>query len=194
MNQSYGQSYGQGYAQINPSLNYNTAVPKNGNFEEYPSFSKYQDDMNYKGEEYYCGGNSSLAIGGLQMENSPVSELYFSRENMKRIQKQIKREVYNESEGKFNLKRDQDETDLLVAMRAVFLDNAKNLPTNIVRQVKELNKLTLDYIIPDMMTNIKQQVGYLRDISRPPDPIARPINVNRAGRKTLPSSTTIWGF
>lgn len=184
----------QSYAQINPSLNYNTAVPKNNNFEDYPSFSKYQDNMSYKGEEYYCGGNSSLAIGGLQMDNTPVSELYFSRENMKRIQKQIKREVLRESDGKFVLKIDQDEMDLLVAMRAVFFDNAKNLPTNVVRQVKELNKLTLDYIIPDMMTNIKQQIGYLRDISHPPNPMARPLNVNRAGRKTLPSPTTVWGF
>ena len=189
----------QNYAQINPTLNYTTGFPKGENpyfpkYQDNPSFSKYQDNLKYGGDDYYCGGNSSLAIGGLQMDNNPVSKLYFSKENIKRLQKQIKREILRESNGKFIVKIDQDELDLLIAMRAVFFENAKNLPTHIVRQVKELNTQTLDYIIPDMMTNIKQQIGYIKDISGPTNPIDRPLNVNRAGRKTLPSATTVWGF
>jgi hypothetical protein len=187
------QGYNQNYAQINPSLSYNTGVPRERGKED-PKFPKYYDNLKYEGDDYYSGGNSSLAIGGLQMDNTPVSKLYFSKENMKRLQKQIRREILRESNGKFIIKTDQDEMDLLIAMRAVFFDNAKNLPTHVVRQVKKLNEQTLDYIIPDMITNIKQQIDYLKDIGGPINPIDRPLNVNRAGRKTLPSATTVWGF
>lgn len=194
------------YAPLNQTLNYNTAIPKKSksksknNFNrQHQEFPKYQNNTSLSGYDnnnnnYYSGGNSSLAIGGLQMENSPVSEMYFSRENMKRIQKKIKKEILAQSDGKFRLEQDQDEMDLLIAMRAVFLENTKNLPGNIVSQVKELNELTIDYIVPDMMTNIRQQIGYMKDITTHPTPMDRPLNVNRAGRKTLPSATTIWGF
>ena len=60
--------------------------------KKYPyEFSKYQDDYTAKiegiGSSYYDGGNSSLAIRGMGMENTPLSTEYFSKENMKRIQK-----------------------------------------------------------------------------------------------------------
>jgi hypothetical protein len=48
--------------------------------------------------------------------------------------------------------------------------------------------------MPDIMTNVKQAYGYLQDISQPLKPIVRPLNVSNAGRKTLPSMTTVWGF
>jgi len=127
------------------------------------------------------------------MNNTPLSVMYFSNENIKRLQSQLKRAIYNMSDSKFKLDENQNEEDLLLAMRAVFLDNAKNLPTEIVRQVKELNAITIDYIAPDMLTNIKQQYNYLRDISQPLQMMDRPLNVNRAGRRTLPSYTSVWG-
>ena len=188
------------YADVSSKLVFNKAVTneiaKTINRNAYSG-----DNADYNGiqnnlvsDDYYSGGQSSLAIGGLQMDNTPVSEMYFSRENMNRIQKQIKKEVYRLSNGKFILKHNQDETDLLVAMRAVFLDHSNNLPEHIVSQVKELNIQTLKYIIPDMMSNIKQQLHYLKDIDQPIQTMDRPLNVNRAGRKTLPSVATVWGF
>lgn len=128
------------------------------------------------------------------MVSSPLSELYFSKENVSRIQRQIKKEIYKRTNGKYQLTVDQNEQDLLVAMRAVYLENTKSLPNHIVRQVKELNKHTINYIVPDMITNIKSQAGYLRDIDAPIVPPDRPLNVSHAGRKTLPSLTSAWGF
>ena len=45
-----------------------------------------------------------------------------------------------------------------------------------------------------MITEIKQFYGYLKEINEPLKPIDRPINVNNAGRKTLPSLTSVWQF
>ena len=178
------------YAEINS----NKRNKQFGNNEETPSYSKYQDmyGADDVADDYYHGGASTLAIKGLQMENTPVSLLFFSKENIKRIQREIKREVFRESNGSFKLDVDQDEMDLLLVMRAIFLDNGKNLPTHVVKQVKQLNRLTLNHIIPDMITNIKQQYDYVKEINSPINPIPLPLNVSNAGRRTLPSTTSTW--
>jgi hypothetical protein len=191
------------YAELNPQINYNKALPNSNfspnkfdQFEETPKFSKFQEMYGESGKfgDYYSGGGSSAAIRGLGMENTPVSLLYFSDENMARIQKQIKQEVYRLTKGKFKLQVDQDPADLLIVMRAVFLDDdgAKNLPTQIVRQVKILNKQTLQYLIPDMISNIKQQYNYIKETNEPRKIMQQPLNVNKSQRGTLPSITSLW--
>jgi hypothetical protein len=200
------------YADINPTINYNKSLPKNpsimpnnsanynnsstgfNQFEETPQFSKFQQlyGQNRSFSDNYYGGASTLAIESMQMENTPVSLLFFSDDNMERLQKQIKREVLRLSNGIFKLDVNQDEQDLLLAMRYVFFEHAQNLPTHIVRQVKILNRHLLNFVIPDIVTNVKQNYNYLQDISKPIQPLEQPINVNNAGRRTLPSVTTIW--
>lgn len=134
---------------------------------------------------------SSTALKGIQSD-SELSKLFFSDKNFNRIQKMIKKEVYSRSKGQFKLDADQEARDLLISMRATYLEHARNLPNQLVRQVKKLNKLVIDEIVPGMITAIKQEYGYLQEINRPLQPIMRPMNVNNAGRKTLPSITTIW--
>jgi hypothetical protein len=60
-----------------------------------------------------------------------------------------------------------------------------------VHQVKELNHRTIERIIPDMLSMIRQDQKYLDELDRPINPIPRPINVSRAGRLSLPSTTSI---
>ena len=129
------------------------------------------------------------ALKGVQM-NSDLSREYFSPKNMKRIQKKIKNEVFKRSQGKYKLNVDQDERDLLIVMRAIYLEYGRFKPNQIVRQTKRLNNLVIDEIVPDIIGNIKQYYGYLQEINGPLKPIDRPVNVNNAGRKTLPSITT----
>jgi len=123
-----------------------------------------------------------------------ISKIYFSVENMNRVQKAIKRAIFFKTKGQFRLDEDQDESDLLVTMRAVFIEHSRFLPNKIIRQIKELNRLTVEYIVPDMITEIKQTYGYIKEINEPLKPLPRPMNVNGAGRKTLPSLTTTIGF
>jgi hypothetical protein len=198
------------YADANPTLNYSKgAIYEPYGYDENlrslddtPSFDKYQSKKKNKknkkrkseGEDYYCGGNSSMALRGMQMENTKVSRLFFSDENIERIQKKIKSTVANKTNGQFSMDEDQDEMDLLVAMRALYLDHGKHLDDHIVRQVKILNQQLIDEIMPGILSNVQQYYGYQRDINRPLQPIARPLNVSGAGRKTLPSMTSVWGF
>lgn len=130
-----------------------------------------------------------VALKGIQSE-SELSKLFFSDENIKRVQRMIKKEIYTRTNGEFKLEADQDVQDLFILMRAIFLENARFLPNEIVRQVKRLNQKVVSESVPGIITNIRQEYGYLREINKPLSPIARPQNVNRAGRNALPSVFT----
>lgn len=123
---------------------------------------------------------------------TPLGELFFSPDNIRRLQNKIKKTIFIESKGKYKLDADQNESDLLVVMRAVYIQDSLNSPYRIVHQVKELNLNVINRILPDMITNIKQNEEYINSIDRPIDPIPLPVNVSRAGRLSLPSVTTIW--
>ena len=127
----------------------------------------------------------------------PVVQLFFSEKNINTIQKLIKKEIKTRTKGKYILEDNQDESDLTVAMRAVMFDSdrgARYLPDNIEKQVSVLNYSVIQYVVPDMIEAIKQYYGYIKEINEPLKPIMRPLNVNSAGRKTLPSVTTIYDY
>ena len=120
---------------------------------------------------------------------TPLGEVFFSPDNIKRLQNKIKKSIFVESKGKYKLQIDQNETDLLVVMRAVYIQDSYNAPYRIIHQVKELNEKVINRILPDMITNIKQNEEYLNVIDRPIEPIPLPVNVSKAGRLSLPSVT-----
>jgi hypothetical protein len=121
-----------------------------------------------------------------------LSKIFFSPKNIQRIQKKIKEEVFKRTNGKFRLDEDQDENSLLIMMRAYYLDNSRFLSEKPIRYVKLLNKGVIGFVVPDIITNIKQAYSYQLEINQPIKPIDRPINMNSAGRRTLPSVTTTW--
>ena len=51
------------------------------------------------------------------------------------------------SNGRYNV-GPQDETNLKIVMRSIFLQNAKNDPRNIQQQIILLNNLVYEYCIP----------------------------------------------
>ena len=123
---------------------------------------------------------------------TPLGEVFFSPDNINRLQNKIKKSVFIETKGKYKLQIDQNESDLLIVMRAVYIQDSYNAPYRIIHQVKELNEKVINRILPDMISNIKQNEEYLNVIDKPMDPIPLPVNVNRSGRLSLPSVTTIW--
>lgn len=167
---------------INNGLVYNN--PTHDNIDEIPN-----EPYNVN-EDYY----TLLVMKEWQACPSKVADLYFSVTNIKRIQKQIKKEIYNRSYKKFRLLEDQNVLDLLHAMRAIYKLYAKDLPERVVKQVKLLNKQTVQYVAPDIIVALKQHYSYLDDIKNPINPIQQPINVNNAGRIQLPSISQLYGL
>lgn len=133
------------------------------------------------------------ALKGIQT-NTQLSKIFFADENIKRIQRKIRKSIRTRTNNQFRLDVDQDVKELLIAMRAVYMEHARNLPGQVVRQVKRLNEKVIDEIVPGIITNIKQDYGYLKEINKPLNPIQLPINVSNKGRLTLPSTTSVLGF
>jgi hypothetical protein len=109
---------------------------------------------------------------------TPLGEVFFSPDNINRLQNKIKKSVFIETKGKYKLQIDQNESDLLIVMRAVYIQDSYNAPYRIIHQVKELNEKVINRILPDMISNIKQNEEYLNVIDKPMDPIPLPVNVN----------------
>lgn len=126
-------------------------------------------------------------------EATPLSNAYFSRTNMDIMQQLIKQAVYQKCQMDndpilTNHKpihiANQDETNLKVIMRSIYLQYAKNAPTDIDGQIKQLNNLVLNECVPDIITNLKQYLGYVADIQRLPNPLDHPSYISSKGEKT----------
>ncbi len=124
-----------------------------------------------------------------EIESTPLFELFFSSENIERIQKEIKKIVYMKTRGKFLLTVDQNESDLIIVMKAIYFEHAEFLPSKLTQQVLNLNAHLFDFIIPDIITAIRQEFDYLAEINKPVNPIQLPENKN-TGKQILPPLMT----
>jgi hypothetical protein len=106
-------------------------------------------------------------------ENSPLSGAFFSKENMKILQNGIRAGVYQKS-GETQVIGEQDYDTLKIIMRSIFLENAKNAPTDIRGQIQELNQIVMNYCIDQIMIELKGYMIYLKDITSMHVPIDHP--------------------
>jgi hypothetical protein len=83
-------------------------------------------------------------------QNTPLSNLFFSKRNAQIIQNGLRAGVYNLSNKKYII--DEQSPDALnVIMRAIFLQNSKNQPDNLTQQIEELNRMVIDYCAPKLL-------------------------------------------
>jgi hypothetical protein len=113
---------------------------------------------------------------------NPLNDLYFSKKNIEALQQGIRYSVYKRTGQVIDT---QNERELLVIMRSLYLQYSRNLPTNIVMQVKDLNKRVLDEVLPQIIMEMNQYKTYLRDASGLPIPLDRGENTSTAGTKFL---------
>lgn len=123
------------------------------------------------------------------LNRSPLSDLFFSKFNMDRVQAQLRYRVFVASSGKYKIGK-QSNTELEVIMRAIFLQYAKHLPNQLKEQVNELNRLVVEFAWPKILSEVEQYIFYTKDIENLPNPIPLPVNVSSAGTRTLSSVTT----
>jgi len=120
---------------------------------------------------------------------STLSDTFFSKANMKCLQNMLRYRVYMASGGEYQI-GNQNNTDLQIIMRAIYLQYAKHLSYNIREQVSELNRQVIEFSLPKIISEIKQYVHYIHQLETLPNPIDLPRNVSSAGTRTLRSVTT----
>lgn len=140
-----------------------------------PDFYKRQESNN---ETFYAE-----ALQGTFTPNS-LSNVYFSCNNIDVLQEGIRYKIYQSTNGKHVIGRQSDK-DLKIVMRSIYLQHAKNLTTDIIGQVRELNGLVLDWCINEVLSNLTQYKKYIVDASTMPTPILRSELMTTKGNRSL---------
>jgi hypothetical protein len=128
------------------------------------------------------------ALYGIQ-ETSTLNHLFFSKKNMDIIQNMIRYNVYIKSENRFIIDR-QSDIELEIVMRGIYLQYSPNLQTNIKEQIQYLDKLVTDYAVEQIIPEVEQYFGYMKEIEYMPEPIDLPVNLSSKGTRSLRSVTT----
>jgi hypothetical protein len=122
-------------------------------------------------------------------EVTPLSEAFFSQQNVIILQNNIKRDIFNMSQPQGYVIDDQSVDELKIIMRAIYYQYARNLPNDIPGQIADLNKRVSDWSVPHILSAVDHYFYYLKDIDTLPTPLARPVHLSRAGSKSLPFNT-----
>jgi hypothetical protein len=124
------------------------------------------------------------AVAGI-LERSPVSDLYFSEENIDALQHGIRYRVWKETNEQYVIGR-QSDTELKIIMRAIFLQYGQlRQGVDCVTQVRDLNAKVLEWAVPEVLSNLKQYETYRRDISTMPVPLERAQLSTQKGTRVL---------
>jgi hypothetical protein len=139
------------------------------------------DDSNFAGTLRYI------------QETTPLSQAYFTNSNIERVQQEIRSVVMQVTNADTDpilnghkpiLIGRQDNSQIETIMRSVYLQYAKHLDYNIDGQIHELNSIVIREAVPNIITNVKQYIGYIRDASSLPTPLEQPINTSSRGEKS----------
>ncbi len=121
------------------------------------------------------------ATEGLWNE-TPLSQAYFSLQNIQIIQNGIRAGVYKRSNGQYII-GPQDCDSLKIIMRSVFLQYSANKPHNIPQQIYELNKIVLEYCIQQVYSEAQGYMKYVDDVSTLVVPISHPVQASNTDRQ-----------
>lgn len=113
------------------------------------------------------------ATEGIWVE-TPLSKLFFSKENLQILQNGIRAGVYKRSNGQYII-GEQDCDALKIIMRSVYLQHSSNQSENISQQINQLNKMILDYCIQQVYGEAQGYLKYIDDASTLVVPLAPPV-------------------
>lgn len=123
------------------------------------------------------------------LTNTPLSLQFFSKENINNIQSLIRRVVYHRSNNT-HIISNQNEQELLIIMRSMYLQYGKNLDYDIDKQINGLNNITVDWAAINILSNIDQYISYKKTCSTLPMPLERAQLPSQKGTKILEITKT----
>ena len=118
-------------------------------------------------------------------ERTPLADLFFSQQNMDILQLGMRNMILNKTEGAYSIGK-QNETELKIIMRAMFIQHAKyrtDIPIN--NQVQEINRKVLEFSVPRIISSLNMKRKYLNDIQKLPVPLEHSQSMSTKGTKEL---------
>ena len=119
-------------------------------------------------------------------EKTPLSEGFFSAENMELLQNRIRKDVFDRSQPKGYVIDDQSADELKIIMRAIYYQYGKNMPKDTLVQVEDLNHKVINWSVPHILSAVDHYFYYIQDISHLPVPLQQPQSLSSAGTRSKP--------
>lgn len=116
---------------------------------------------------------------------TPLSDIFFSQQNMDIVQLGMRNMILNKTNGAYNIGK-QNETELKIIMRAMFIQHAKyrtDIPINV--QIQEINRQVLNFAVPRIISSLNMKRKYLQDIQQLPMPLEHAKSMSTKGTKEL---------
>lgn len=156
-----------------------------------------------KADQTANASNTNNVMRNIHIEN-PLSYLFFSERNISDLQNLIRYVVHKEMGQVIDY---QSHQELLIIMRAFYLEYGLH-PESIelattaeekeqilqatVVEVRRLNSLVINEVVPKIASQLQQYLDYLRDASSQPATMDRQINDSISGQKNYRSVTQVW--
>jgi hypothetical protein len=137
-------------------------------------------------------------------EETLLTQLYFSRKNVENIQNVVKYKVFQQTNQVIDT---QNTTELLIVMRSIYLEYSahppiikndmdeemkKKLLKMYTDEILRLNQLVIEYVFPNVLSQLQQYISYLRDASTPPYQQIQPTSSdNVKGQRQYRSITQV---
>ena len=125
-----------------------------------------------------------FAVEGVT-ERNQISDLFLSQKNIDFIQNKIIKKL--KIKHNYNISN-QSNSELLIIMRSIYLNNCTNNYKNmndVKKEIIKLNDLVVNYSVDNIFKNIRSQELYLKKINNDLEPINLPSNTNSKGDKQL---------
>lgn len=132
-----------------------------------------------------------------------LTYLFFSRQNVQSLQNVVRQVVFREIKQVID---EQSASELLIIMRATYLEHSRhpallspeqseNVRRKIIEQtvaeVKRLNELVVNDVVPRVISNVLQYLKYLEDASTPRKDLPPPTSTNIKGERKYRSATSV---
>lgn len=122
-------------------------------------------------------------LGVAQQQQNPLADAFFSKANLDTIQNELIRQVYIASRGKYKI-GPQSVAELSQICFGTYYEFATFEPNNIRGQVDKLNKIVIGRSVPVILTNLQQQLSYVKDASEMYTPVPLPVSTSSKGQNT----------
>lgn len=119
-----------------------------------------------------------------ELQRTPVSDVFFSKTNIDALQEGIRYLVWINSCKQYVIGT-QNEQELKIIMRSMYLQHSKNLPVDILEQVRELNSKVLEFAVGQIMSEIKIYLKYKNDLAKLPVPMDNGAATTSKGTRVL---------
>jgi hypothetical protein len=139
--------------------------------QNYPQYNLFTggDNNNNSNNNSNNNNNNNNNNNGISesishtQEATPLSQQYFSSRNLNLVQNNIIQTIRLKG---FDIGR-QDDLQVQIIMRSIFLSFSKNLYQDIQQQINKLNEMVVEEAVKKIIPEIKQYIQYIKDISTP---------------------------